>query len=62
MRTMLGGIVSLIALDAARSPTRSPSGTPWRRISGKSTGATAAMSAAFAPLMPETSTIAPGST
>ena len=57
-----GGIVSLIAPDAASSDTSSPSFIPRLRISGKSTGATAAMSAVFDPEMPEISSIAPSST
>ena len=57
-----GGIVSLIAPDAESSATSSPGRAPRRFISGKSTGATAAMSAAFEPEMPETRYIAPSST
>ena len=60
--TMEGGMVSLIAPDAASSAISSPSSAPRRFISGNSTGATAAMSAVFDPLMPLTSRIAPIST
>ena len=56
--TMLGGIVSAIAAEEASSATRSPSLAPRRRISGNRPGATAAMSAAFEPEMPDTSIIA----
>lgn len=61
MRTRLGGIVSDMALDAASSEASSPGWEPRRRISGNSTGATAAMSAAFEPDMPDTRYIAPSS-
>ena len=47
-------MVSLIAPVATRSATISPSSLPRRFISGSRTGATAAMSAAFEPEMPET--------
>ena len=60
--TMEGGIVSLMAPEAASNATSSPSSAPRRFISGNSTGATAAMSAALDPLMPDTSRIAPIST
>ena len=60
--TRLGGIVSLIAPEADRIATSSPSLAPRRFISGNSTGATAAMSAALAPEMPDTRYIAPSST
>ena len=60
--TIEGGMVSLIAPDAASSDTSSPSFMPRLRISGNSTGATAAMSAVFDPEMPDTSSIAPSST
>ena len=60
--TRLGGIVSLIAPEADSSDTISPSFEPRRFISGNSTGATAAMSAALEPEMPETRYIAPSST
>ena len=52
--TKLGGIVSDIAPDADKSATSSPEWEPRFFISGNSTGATAAMSAALAPEMPET--------
>ena len=52
--TRLGGMVSLMAPEADRMAMSSPSGLPRRFISGNSTGATAAMSAAFEPEMPET--------
>jgi hypothetical protein len=55
-------MVSAIAPDAASSEISSPSWLPRRFISGNSTGATAAMSAVFAPEMPDTSSIAPSST
>ncbi len=60
--TTLGGIVSAIAPEAASSETSSPGFIPRAFISGNSTGATAAMSAAFAPEMPDTRYIAPSST
>ncbi len=60
--TRLGGIVSDIAPEAASSATSSPGAAPRRFISGNSTGATAAMSAALEPEMPETRYIAPSST
>ena len=62
MSTRLGGIVSDMAPDDDSSAMRSPSCAPRRFISGKSAGATAAMSAAFEPEMPETRYIAPSST
>ena len=60
--TRLGGMVSVCAPVAASSATRSPGLAPRAFISGNSTGATAAMSAAFEPEMPETRYIAPTST
>ena len=60
--TSEGGIVSAIAPEAASSEISSPSLLPRRFISGSSTGATAAMSAVFAPEMPDTSSIALSST
>jgi len=60
--TRLGGIVSDIALEVASSDASSPGCAPRRRISGKRIGATAAMSAAFDPEIPETRYIAPSST
>ena len=57
-----GGMVSLIAPDADSSATRSPPLAPRFFISGNSTGATAAMSAAFEPEMPDTRYMAPSST
>ena len=60
--TRLGGMVSDIAPEAASSATSSPGLRAARRISGNSTGATAAMSAAFEPEMPDTRYIAPSST
>ena len=62
IRTTLGGMVSAIAPDAASSETSSPGFMPRAFISGNSTGATAAMSAALAPDIPETRYIAPSST
>ena len=59
MSTIDGGMVSVCAPVAASSATRSPSLAPRAFISGNSTGATAAMSAAFDPDMPETRYIAP---
>src|SRR5215472_14076347 len=47
MRTKLGGIVSVCAPVADNSATRSPGLAPRCLISGNSTGATAAISAAF---------------
>ncbi len=60
--TRLGGIVSVCAPVADSSATRSPGLAPRLIISGNSTGATAAMSAAFAPEIPETRYIAATST
>ena len=60
--TRLGGMVSVCAPVADSSATSSPGLAPRRFISGNSTGATAAMSAAFEPEMPETRYIAPSST
>ena len=60
--TRLGGMVSVCAPVADNSATRSPGLAPRLIISGNSTGATAAMSAAFAPEMPETRYIAATST
>src|SRR2546430_16468785 len=57
--TRLGGIVSDIAPDDDSSATSSPGLAPRRLISGNSTGATAAMSAALEPENPETRYIAP---
>ena len=62
IRIRLGGMVSVCAPVAASSATRSPRTAPRCSISGNSTGATAAMSAAFEPEMPETRYIAPIST
>ena len=62
IRTRLGGIVSVMAPEAESSATSSPGLAPRAFISGKSTGATAAMSAAFEPEMPETRYMAPSST
>ena len=60
--TIEGGMVSDITAEADSSETRSPSRLPRCFISGNSAGATAAMSAALAPEMPETRYIAPSST
>ena len=60
--TMEGGTVSVWAPVAASSATRSPGCAPRARISGNRAGATAAMSAALEPEMPETRYIAPIST
>ena len=60
--TRLGGMVSVCAPVAASRATRSPGLAPRAFISGNSTGATAAMSAAFEPEMPDTRYIAPIST
>src|SRR5579863_10709153 len=60
--TRLGGIVSDIALDVASSDDNSPGWLPRLCISGKRIGATAAISAAFEPEMPDTRYIAPSST
>ena len=54
-----GGIVSDIETEPFSSATSSPSGIPRLRISGKRTGATAAMSADFEPEIPETRNMAP---
>jgi hypothetical protein len=55
-------MVSDIALDVASSDDSSPGCMPRFCISGKRIGATAAMSAAFEPEMPDTRYIAPSST
>src|SRR6266851_2040743 len=60
--TMLGGMVSDMAPEAASSATSSPGAAPRFFLSGNSTGATAAMSAAVDPEMPETRYIVPSST
>ena len=60
--TRLGGIVSPIAPAAESIPTSSPGFHPRRFISGKSTGATAAMSAALAPEIPDTKYMATSKT
>ena len=60
--TTLGGIVSAIAPEVASSETSSPGFIPRAFISGNKTGATAAMSAALAPEIPDTRYIAPSST
>ncbi len=60
--TRLGGMVSVCAPVAESRATRSPGLAPRAFISGNSTGATAAMSAAFEPEMPDTRYIAPTST
>ncbi len=57
-----GGIVSVCAPVADSSATSSPGLAPRARISGNNAGATAAMSAAFDPEMPDTKYIAPIST
>ena len=57
--TRLGGMVSDMAPDAESRAMRSPSLLPLFFISGKRAGATAAMSAALDPEMPETRYIAP---
>ena len=62
MSTRLGGMVSVCAPVAESSATSSPGFAPRFCISGNSTGATAAMSAAFEPEMPETRYMAPTST
>src|SRR5664280_3757107 len=59
IRTRLGGIVSDIAPDDASKATSSPGFAPLRLISGNSTGATAAMSAALEPEIPDTDTSHP---
>ena len=60
--TRLGGTVSVCAPVADSSATRSPGLAPRLIISGNRAGATAAMSAAFEPEMPDTRYIAPTST
>ncbi len=60
--TRLGGTVSVCAPVVDNSATRSPGLAPRRIISGNSTGATAAMSAAFEPEIPDTRYMAPIST
>ena len=54
MRTRLGGMVSVWAPVAANSATSSPPLAPRSFISGNSTGAIAAISAALEPEIPET--------
>ena len=60
--TMLGGIVSDIAPDAASSAISSLGSLPRRFILGNRIGTTAAMSAAFEPEIPEIRYIAPSNT
>ncbi len=60
--TRLGGIVSAMAAEEESNATISPSRMPRARISGNRAGATAAMSAALEPEMPETSIMAASST
>ena len=60
--TIEGGIVSVCAPVAASSATSSPGLAPRAFISGNNAGATAAISAALAPEMPETRYIAAIST
>ena len=60
--TRLGGMVSVCAPVAESRATRSPGFAPRAFISGNSTGASAAISAAFDPEIPETKYIAPTST
>src|SRR3981189_138338 len=62
IRTRLGRTVSVWAPVAASRATRSPGLVPRAFISGNSTGATAAMSAAFKPDTPDTRCSAPTST
>ena len=62
MSTMLGGIVSDIAQEAAIRAAICPGSLPRFFISGMRIGATAAMSAILEPEMPETRKIAPNST
>lgn len=60
--TMDGGMVSDMAPEADNSEIISPSSPPRFFISGNRMGATAAMSAALEPEMPETRYMAPSST
>ena len=62
MSTIEGGMVSVWAPVVASSATRSPGLAPRFFISGNSTGAMAAMSAALEPEMPDTRYMAPIST
>ena len=62
MSSRLGGMVSDMAAAAASWATSSPGFAPRRFISGNSTGATAAWSAAFEPEMPEIRYIAASNT
>ncbi len=62
MRTMLGGTVSAMAAPVARSAIISLGWCPRRFISGKSAGATVAMSETLEPEMPETRNSEPSST
>ena len=62
IKTRLGGMVSVCAPVVASKATRSPSLAPRWRISGNSTGATAAISATLEPEMPDTRYMAPIST
>ncbi len=60
--TRLGGMVSDIALELASNAATKLGCGRGAATPGNSTGATAAMSAAFDPEMPETRYIAPSST
>ena len=60
--TIEGGTVSAIAAPVARSAIISLGAWPRRFISGKSAGATVAMSETFDPEMPETRNSEPRST
>ena len=62
MRMRLGGTVSVCAPVAASSAASSARSAPRFSISGNNAGATAAMSAAFDPEMPDTRYIAATST
>ena len=62
MRMRLGGTVSVCAPVAASKAASSARSAPRFSISGNSAGATAAMSAAFEPEIPDTRYIAATST
>lgn len=62
IKTRLGGTVSDIAPEELSIATNSPSSSPRFFISGNSAGATAAMSAALEPEIPDTRYMAPSKT
>ena len=62
IKTKLGGMVSLMAPEAANKATKRPGSAPRCFISGNKAGATAAMSAALEPEMPDTKYMAANNT